>query len=277
MIEGSAVDCSTCGAALPAGALFCGACGRSTRESAPVAVEAPEPERCVQCGAELAPTDIFCGECGFVRPSVSARRRPSDTRVLDPFPWGAGSAPRPVPSPPGSPVGEPAAVPTPAAEPTTAAEPVAVPAMLPSAPPMPPPLVTPPPAALRIPVLDVDEVDDTRLVDRTANGERFVLQFSTGESVSVTGTGLIGRNPLAEPGEYFDTFVAIVDPGRSVSKTHLEFGQEAGAFWVSDRWSGNGTVLREPDQQPRRCEPGKRYRVVRGSRIDIGEQFFIVS
>jgi hypothetical protein len=234
-------------------------------------VEAPEPERCVQCGAELAPTDIFCGECGFVRPSVSARRRPSDTRVLDPFPWGAGPAPRPVPSPPRSPVGEPAPVPTPAAEP------VAVPAMLPSAPPMPPPLVTPPPAATRIPVLDVNEVDDTRLVDRTAKGERFVLQFSTGESVSVTGTGLIGRNPLAEPGEYFDTFVAIVDPGRSVSKTHLEFGQEAGAFWVSDRWSGNGTVLREPDQQPRRCEPGKRYRVVRGSRIDIGEQFFIVS
>ena len=26
-----------------------------------------------------------------------------------------------------------------------------------------------------------------------------------------------------------------------------------------------------------RCEPGKRYRIVRGTRVDIGEQFFVVS
>lgn len=122
----------------------------------------------------------------------------------------------------------------------------------------------------------VDE-NDTRIVGPRGEGERFVLQFSTGESISVSGTGLLGRNPHAEPGEYFDSFVPISDPGRSVSKTHLEFGQDAGAFWVSDRFSGNGTVVREPDQAPRRAEPGKRYRVVRGTRIEIGEQFFIVS
>lgn len=122
----------------------------------------------------------------------------------------------------------------------------------------------------------VDE-NDTRIVGPRGEGERFVLQFSTGESISVSGTGLLGRNPHAEPGEYFDSFVPISDPGRSVSKTHLEFGQDNGAFWVSDRFSGNGTVVREPDQAPRRTEPGKRYRVVRGTRIEIGEQFFIVS
>jgi hypothetical protein len=122
-----------------------------------------------------------------------------------------------------------------------------------------------------------EDEGDTRLVGPGAHGERFVLQFSTGESVSVSGTGLLGRNPQAEPGEYFDSIVAIADPGRSVSKTHLEFGQDGGTFWVSDRFSGNGTVMREPDQQPRRCEAGKRYRIVRGTRIEIGEQFFIVS
>ncbi len=122
-----------------------------------------------------------------------------------------------------------------------------------------------------------EDEGDTRLLGPGAHGERFVLQFSTGESFSVAGTGLLGRNPQAEPGEYFDSIVAISDPGRSVSKTHLEFGQDGGTFWVSDRFSGNGTVMREPDQQPRRCEAGKRYRVVRGTRIEIGEQFFIVS
>lgn len=121
------------------------------------------------------------------------------------------------------------------------------------------------------------DVEETRIVGRGARGERFVLQFSTGESVSVSGTGLLGRNPIPEPGEYFDSVVVISDPGRSVSKTHLEFGQEAGTFWISDRFSGNGTVVREPESSAKRCEPGKRYRVVRGTRIDVGEQFFIVS
>jgi hypothetical protein len=124
---------------------------------------------------------------------------------------------------------------------------------------------------------DYSDLDETRIVDRTARGERFVLQFSTGESVSVSGTGLVGRNPISEPGEYFDNLVTIVDPGKSVSKTHLEFGQDAGAFWISDRFSGNGTVVREPDGLPKRCDAGKRYRILRGSRVDIGEQFFIVS
>lgn len=119
------------------------------------------------------------------------------------------------------------------------------------------------------------DLEETRIVQRS--GARFVLQFSTGESVSVSGTGLIGRNPVAEPGERFDSIVVISDAGKSVSKTHLEFGQDTGAFWITDRFSGNGTTVREPGGVPRRCDPGKRYRVTRGSRVDIGEQFFIVS
>ena len=121
------------------------------------------------------------------------------------------------------------------------------------------------------------DVEETRITSGVALGDRYVLQFSTGESVTVFGTGLLGRNPVAEPGEYFDHFVPIVDPSKSVSKTHLEFGQTAGAFWINDRFSGNGTGYRPPDGVRTRCEPGKRYLVTRGSRVDIGEQFFIVS
>ena len=122
-----------------------------------------------------------------------------------------------------------------------------------------------------------DDIEATRIVQHANSGTRFVLQFSTGESVTVFGTGLIGRNPVAQPGEYFDHLVTIIDPGKSVSKTHLEFGQVGGAFWVSDRWSGNGTVIREPDSATTRCDAGKRYRLVRGTRVTIGEQFFVVS
>ena len=110
-----------------------------------------------------------------------------------------------------------------------------------------------------------------------AAGERFVLQFSTGESFTVFGSGLVGRNPRPEPGEHFDHALRILDASRSVSKTHLEFGQEAGQFWVKDRFSGNGTILREPELDAVRCRPDRRYRLSRGSRVDIGEQFFVVS
>jgi hypothetical protein len=215
---------------------------------------ASDNERCAQCGAELAPSDIFCGECGFVRRRVGQAVRVSDTVVLDPFPWGLprstelpvqhAADPHPVVAVESDPIH------TPLAEPVAA-----------------------PPGAFA----DETDVDETRIVDRSARGERFVLQFSTGESVSVTGTGLVGRNPVAEPGEYFDSFVVISDHGKSVSKTHLEFGQDGGAFWVSDRFSGNGTIVREPDREPRRCDAGKRYRIARGTRVEIGEQFFIVS
>jgi len=123
---------------------------------------------------------------------------------------------------------------------------------------------------------DHDDVEATRIV-RNRQGDRFVLQFSTGENSTVFGTGLIGRNPVVQPGEFVDQLVAIVDPGKSVSKTHLEFGQAAGVFWIIDRFSANGTVVRQPDARPQRLDPGKRQILARGTRVDIGEQFFVVS
>ncbi|UIP58171.1 hypothetical protein DSM26151_10420 [Agromyces marinus] len=105
----------------------------------------------------------------------------------------------------------------------------------------------------------------------------FVLTFTTGEVVTVRGTGLVGRRPLAEPEEAFDHLVQIVDRGVSVSKTHLEFGQHEGALWVADRYSANGTVVRRPGESGVRCEPGRRVLVPRGSRVEIGEQAFTVA
>lgn len=218
-------------------------------EASVPAVAAAVSERCAQCGAPLSASDIFCPECGYVRQRESGRARPNDTNILDPFPWGLPRSTEPAAGHQHAPVG-----------------------FEPDAPPK--AVATDAPAK---PFAEIADVSETRLVPRGPRGDRFVLQFSTGESVSVAGTGLIGRNPVAEPGEYVDTLIAIVDPGRSVSKTHLEFGQDDTSFWVSDRYSGNGTVVREPDREPRRCEAGKRYRVTRGARVEIGEQFFIVS
>jgi len=110
-----------------------------------------------------------------------------------------------------------------------------------------------------------------------ATAPRFVLAFSTGETRTVFGTGLIGRKPLPQPGEAFDHLVQIADRTLSVSKTHLEFGEHAGMLWIADRFSGNGTIVRRPDDGALRCEPGRRYLVPRGSRVELAEQSFTVA
>lgn len=202
----------------------------------------PDSVTCESCGARMSPVDIFCGECGHVARSAAMTRMETGaqpTVILDPLP--------PVEDlvAPGSEIS-----------------------------------LDTPPAPLQRMSLAAD-VEDTRIVRGSSamgrSGARFILQFSTGESITVGGTGLIGRNPTAEPGERFDNLVRILDLTRSVSKTHLQFGDDAGEFWISDRFSGNGTVLRPPEASAHRAEAGKRYRVARGSRIDIGEQFFVVS
>lgn len=104
----------------------------------------------------------------------------------------------------------------------------------------------------------------------------FRLVFSTGETVVVSGPGLIGRNPVSVDDVGAREIVRIVDPQLSVSKTHLEFGIENGLFWVSDRHSGNGTSISVSGEESVDALPGERYGVARGTRIRIGEQYFDV-
>lgn len=104
----------------------------------------------------------------------------------------------------------------------------------------------------------------------------FVLRFSTGEKRTVGGSGLIGRRPLSAPGEQFDHLVQIADETLSVSKTHLEFGQHEGELWIADRFSGNGTTVHRPDSIVLDCEPGRRYMLPRGTRVELGQQHFTV-
>jgi predicted nucleic acid-binding Zn ribbon protein len=262
------MNCRLCGTPLPPGALFCVECGRSVAEREPVAAWNPAPAspreaaeapdaalrgpHCPQCGSAIEVGDIFCGECGFVlRPIVE----PLQTSV--------------IPVLPSSPAG------TSAAEPESDVE--SDPEPEPEPEPDPDPEPDPGPEQVAEPSHPLEDVEVTRVVASTSRGERYVLQFSTGESVVVTGSGLVGRNPAPEPGEYVDDLVAIFDVGKSVSKSHIEFGQEAGRFWVADRYSTNGTLVRQPGEAVLRCVPGRRYMVARGTRVEIGEQFFIVS
>jgi hypothetical protein len=308
------VNCEVCGTELPHGAMFCGECGRAvgsrpvqalhpdtgmpqaqpgsgssaagSRDTViiePIRMERlPEFESELSLAADPAPAvevderepEPEPGVEQDLPPELIAEELDQD---LPEFESERDPEPEPGPDPKADPEPEPAAEPEFVAEEDAGPEP-ATPGVRAS--------------SSRIPTrpdpfpwgdrgsaifLDSDELEQTLIVPRREAGERFVLQFSTGESVTVFGSGLLGRNPAPQPSEYFDQLLTISDPGKSVSKTHLEFGQEGGSFWVSDRFSGNGSAVREPEAPPRRLVAGKRYRIVRGTRVDIGEQFFVVS
>ena|SRR6187402_43395 len=258
----------------PVPAVAFSSAGDSSEDPADHVVAAPVQATCPQCGAAIDGGEVFCGECGFVLRSAlieppapaAADDRADDDRADDDRAVPERAADDPADLVPALPADLADSVdPRPARpdpfpwglDPENDRRP-SRPASLASLP-------------------DAEDIETTRLVSEPLSSERFVLQFSTGENVTVSGAGLIGRNPVAQPGEYVDQLVAIFDASKSVSKTHLEFGQDGGRFWVSDRYSTNGSVVRQPDADPRRCEPGRRYFVARGTRIDVGEQFFVVS
>ena len=191
---------------------------------------------CEQCGSPMSENDIFCGECGFVSRAASEDfGRSRDTAVIQRVPPRSPEArPRPVSVVDRLPDFESAAR---ADSPTVIAHTDR--ARLDSSPqpsslvmpPEPPRIGLPGPseskdseAKTSIPFDDSADLEATRISRTGRAGERFVLQFSTGESFTVYGSGLIGRNPRSEPGEYFDQLVRVLDPSRSVSKVHLEFG-----------------------------------------------------
>jgi hypothetical protein len=283
------MKCRKCGSDLPAGAMFCAECGATV--TAPKLVE-PQTRTRPGDTAIIQPLDLNASAPEFLEPDFE-RVPATPAPVLRPAPVVPPVVQPVVAAPVSEPVAEPIVEPPvaelpvvapapPLAEPEPPAARIqttpARPAQQPAPRPLQPPVVAPPAPAAPVSTFESqhDDVEATRIV-RSRQGDRFVLQFSTGENSTVFGTGLIGRNPVMQPGEYVDQLVTIVDSGKSVSKTHLEFGQTAGVFWIIDRFSANGTVIRQPDVRPQRLDPGKRQTIARGTRVDIGEQFFVVS
>ncbi|MBB2921417.1 RDD family protein [Cellulomonas cellasea] len=94
------------------------------------------------------------------------------------------------------------------------------------------------------------------------------LELSDGRTVTVDGAVLVGRNPV---GTGTEQLVRVVDPGRSVSKTHLQLGLDERGLWVADRGSTNGTLVTLADGQQIVCGVDQRVRVPLGSTVSFGD------
>jgi hypothetical protein len=113
-----------------------------------------------------------------------------------------------------------------------------------------------------------------RRIDLTARGPR--LRFDDGVWLTVTRFSLIGRAPVPERGDPPALLVPIVDPGLTVSKTHLALGVDARGLWICDRHSTNGTAITDEAGTRTTCAPGQRYGVAPGSTVHLGDRSFSV-
>lgn len=138
-----------------------------------------------------------------------------------------------------------------------------------------------PPAAVR-PLPPVaqhpdDDVDRTQMRSGTQVPQaRAVLRIRVddGHDIQVANSALVGRNPQGMAGETVEQLIAVADPGRSISKTHLHLRSEGDGVWITDRNSTNGSAVTTPDGIQTRLFPGEPVYVRPGSTVHFGDRTF---
>lgn len=165
---------------------------------------------------------------------------------------------------------------SPEAGPTHAAAPVTTPAPLPtelSA--LPPGMAAPPqtPAPGPSP-LEHSQVPDAE--PEAAAHPSVLLTFDTGQRAQCPTPCAINLGRTPSPTEPGDTLLAVEDPARSVSRTHLRVEHSRGRTWVIDGGSTNGSSIMS-DSTSTRLVPGVRTELPDGDRVRIGDRIFTVA
>ena len=133
-----------------------------------------------------------------------------------------------------------------------------------------------------------DEVEQTQLREarsrvayaptKAQTRPRATLLLWDNRVVVLDGTALVGRNPSPREGESLPVqVIAVLDRGRSVSKTHLAMGVDADGVWLKDRSSTNGTIVTLTDGQQILCAPEQSVRVPIGASIAFGDYWLTVA
>lgn len=104
----------------------------------------------------------------------------------------------------------------------------------------------------------------------------WALRLDDGREVVLSGTVLIGRNPVARGGEDVSDLVSVGSDGRMVSKTHLAVGVDQRGVYVVDRGSTNGTAIATSGGVFEPCAAGDRVRVRDGQVVSFGDHSLVV-
>ena len=96
------------------------------------------------------------------------------------------------------------------------------------------------------------------------------LTLADGQAIPVTGSLVLGRDP-APVTRRAATMVSVIDPARSVSKSHALVELVEGELWVTDLHSTNGVSFGDANGQRTPLDPGVRTAVTAGVSLSLGE------
>jgi len=102
------------------------------------------------------------------------------------------------------------------------------------------------------------------------------IQLDDGRDFRLDRNVLVGRNPAANTGESQAQLLAVPDPGRTISKTHLHLLTDGAGVWVTDRHSTNGSAVTTPDGVRTALQPGVPSFVSPGATVHFGDRSFTV-
>jgi uncharacterized RDD family membrane protein YckC len=118
--------------------------------------------------------------------------------------------------------------------------------------------------------------------DQSASpGSSYVQDWSIllddGRRIPLEGLVLLGRNPQPKAGEEDAQLIKIADETRTVSKSHLAVGVDAGGVYVVDRGSTNGSTVSTTNGMSSRCRAGEMVRVGDGAIVSIGDHWLEIT
>jgi uncharacterized RDD family membrane protein YckC len=103
------------------------------------------------------------------------------------------------------------------------------------------------------------------------------ILLDDGRRITLEGLVLLGRNPQPKAGEEDAQLIKIADESRTVSKSHLAVGVDAGGVYVIDRGSTNGSTVSTTNGMSARCRAGEMVRVGDGAIVSIGDHWIEIT
>ena len=99
---------------------------------------------------------------------------------------------------------------------------------------------------------------------------RLVLPDGVGAK-AVDGALFLGRNPARTAERPDAELLTLIDPAKSLSKTHALLEVDSGVLWVHDLDSTNGVFIVQANGDAVEVEPGTRASVPAGSELEFGD------
>jgi uncharacterized RDD family membrane protein YckC len=119
--------------------------------------------------------------------------------------------------------------------------------------------------------------DETSVAERSPYLQEWSILLDDGRRITLDGLILLGRNPQPQAGEEDAQLIKIADETRTVSKSHLAVGLDAGGVYVVDRGSTNGSTVSTTNGMSTRCKAGEMVRVGEGAIVSIGDHWLEIT